>query len=210
MKKLIQEYREKSNIIKQRLCEFKKLQKADEKTVFYELCFCLLTPQSKALNCDAIIQKIKKSDTKIFNDPNALKSYLKGRTRFHNKKALYLSKAFRFFQNGGKLSVKNKLNHTSNKRAREWLVKNIKGLGYKEASHFLRNIGMGKNLSIIDRPILTNLKKYKIIKEVPSSISKKTYLDIEEKMSRFCRRINIPIEELDLLFWSIQIGTVFK
>ena len=69
---------------------------------------------------------------------------------------------------------------------------------------------MGKNLSIIDRHILTNLKKYKIIKEVPSSISKITYLDIEEKMSRFCRRINIPIEELDLLFWSIQTGTVFK
>ncbi|GAJ17855.1 unnamed protein product, partial [marine sediment metagenome] len=26
-------------------------------------------------------------------------------------------------------------------KLREWVVKNFKGLGYKEASHFLRNIG---------------------------------------------------------------------
>jgi len=38
----------------------------------------------------------------------------------------------------------------------EWLVKNLTGLGYKEAGHFLRNIGSGK-IAILDRHILRNL-----------------------------------------------------
>ena len=86
----------------------------------------------------------------------------------------------------------------------------MKGLGYKEASHFLRNIGVGLDLAILDRHIIKNLKRYGVIEEVPKSLTPKKYLEIEEKMKEFARRIDIPMPELDLLFWSMETGEVFK
>ncbi len=90
------------------------------------------------------------------------------------------------------------------------LVRNIKGFGYKEASHFLRNIGMGKDIAILDRHILKNLKRYGAIKKIPSHMSTRQYLDIEDKARRFARKIRIPLDELDLLFWSRETGEIFK
>ncbi len=94
---------------------------------------------------------------------------------------------------------------------REWFVENIKGFGYKEASHFLRNIGLGKDIAILDRHILKNLKKYGVIDKIPSSLgSRRVYLEIEEKMKGFSKKTGIPLEDMDLLFWSLQTGFVFK
>jgi N-glycosylase/DNA lyase len=94
--------------------------------------------------------------------------------------------------------------------AREWLVDNIKGMGYKEASHFLRNIGLGEEFAILDRHILKNLQLLGIIEEVPASLSRKRYFEIEKKMVRFSDRINIPMAHLDLLLWYKETGEVFK
>ena len=90
------------------------------------------------------------------------------------------------------------------------VVANIKGLGYKEASHFLRNIGLGGDLAILDRHILKNLALLGVIDEVPASPSKKMYLEIEKKMIDFSREAKIPMSHLDLLLWYKEAGEVFK
>mgnify|MGYP001596399044 FL=1 len=95
-------------------------------------------------------------------------------------------------------------------KTREWLAENVKGIGYKEASHFLRNIGFGKNLAILDVHILKNLKNHGVIKKIPKSLTKREYLNIENKLREFCKKINIPMDELDLLFWSKETGFIFK
>ena len=84
------------------------------------------------------------------------------------------------------------------------------GLGYKEASHFLRNIGLGEDLAILDRHILKNLVLLGVIDEVPSSLSRKTYLDIERRMTEFSKRLGINMGQLDLLLWYKEAGEVFK
>ena len=58
--------------------------------------------------------------------------------------------------------------------------------------------------------ILKNLKAYGVIKEIPKSLTKKEYLGIENKLRDFCKKINIPMDELDLLLWSKETGFVFK
>ena len=93
---------------------------------------------------------------------------------------------------------------------REWLVKNVSGLGYKEATHFLRNIGRNGGLAILDRHILRNLKRYGAIRSLPTSLSRKHYLSIERRFKTFADRIGIPIDELDLLFWSMETGEIRK
>ena len=120
------------------------------------------------------------------------------------------------------MELKNKLNSgfglmemilnkgVSQKEKRDFIVENIKGIGYKEGSHFLRNIGLGFELSILDRHILKNLKKYKIIEEIPKTLTKSKYFEIENRMQKFSNKINIPMPHLDLLFWYMETGEVFK
>ena len=198
-KELIAFYKEKKSEIKKRLKEFK----GRNKDLFKELCFCLLTPQSRAVNCDMAIKELEKHNLLSRGSAEKIAVILRRFTRFHNKKACFLVNARHIFR-------KSKLDFNNSFKTRAWLVENIKGLGYKEASHFLRNIGCGKNVSILDRHILENLKTLGIIQKIPPTLTKRHYLDMENKMRAFAGKIGIPLEELDLLFWSRQTGFIFK
>ena len=207
IKELLEEYKRKKHAIKKRLKEFRAVLKANDRTLFGELCFCILTPQSKAINCDRAIRELSGEDLLRSGSAVSIRKTLRKLVRFHNNKAAYIVGARRPFSC---LDIKNMVKTHSTFDVREWIVKNIKGLGYKEASHFLRNIGLGKDLAILDRHILKNLKRYGAIEHVPPSISRKTYLAVEGKMREFCNAIEIPLEELDLLFWSQETGVIFK
>ena len=197
IKTLKKEYQKRKTEIKQRLKDFKK-----SKDHFYELCFCLLTPQSKAFKCDACIKVLQEKDFK--NNEFELNNILKKYTRFHNNKSNYL---VRFKDSHAKiLGDLEKIKSPVEKR--DYLVENIKGLGLKEASHFLRNRGY-ENLAILDRHILNHLNGLNLIK-LPKSLSKNKYLEIEKIFQDFSKKISIPMDELDLLFWSLQTGQVFK
>ncbi len=206
----LSQYKKKKRYIKARLRDFDKFHKADNRTLFAELAFCLLTPQSKAVSCDKAVSILKDSDLLFNGSEGSISSRLKGLVRFHNKKSAYLVNARKALKNGKGLVIKDRLENNTNQDSREWLVEKIKGLGYKEASHFLRNIGLGQDIAILDVHILKNLKRLKVIKETPVSMTRNQYLKIEDKMRGFSRRVKIPMEELDLLFWSNQTGFIFK
>ena len=200
LKQLHKNYKNKKQEITQRLQSFKTLSEED---IFYEMCFCILTPQSKAKKADLAIQELKRRDFK--NNQLDPTPFLQKNIRFHNTKAkrlLILQKDYN--------KIKQKLDQIkTTKEKRLFLINNIKGYGFKEASHFLRNTGH-ENLAILDRHILKNLKEHKAIKEVPNTLTPKTYLDIENKFKLFSNRVNIPLDHLDLLFWSLETGEVFK
>lgn len=202
-KELIEEYKRKKTDIKERLKEFKDIGKGSKKNIFPELCFCILTPQSNARHCDKAIQELKNKNLIFTGCAGAIRRILKGKSRFHNKKARYIINARRLFDN-------TFLDHDDTVDMREAIVNKIKGVGYKEASHFLRNIGLGQDIAILDRHILKNLKRYGVISKVPASLTPKVYIDIENKTRKFSRKIGIPMEELDLLFWSKETGEIFK
>lgn len=125
--------------------------------------------------------------------------------RFKNKKAKYIINAMENFDR-----IIEKIRNMPSMEAREYIVKNIKGIGYKEASHFLRNIGLALDLAILDRHILKNLKNLGVIDEIPKSLSPKKYIEIEEKMIEFSKKVSIPVAHLDLLLWCKETGEVFK
>lgn len=193
------------NQIINRLEEFKKVwERGDHEELLSELIFCLLTPQSKAKVCFEAVNNLK---NKKYNFDNTL-SCLRG-VRFKYKKSEYIKRVLVLFKE--KDSLKNLIQSIENDfEKREWLVKNIKGLGLKEASHFLRNIGFGKNLAILDRHILKNLYEIGIIEKIPSSLSKKKYFEIENKMKNFAKKFDIPLEHLDFVLWYKETGEVFK
>ncbi|MCM8804697.1 MAG: N-glycosylase/DNA lyase [Candidatus Omnitrophica bacterium] len=195
--------------IKERLKEFAENRKREDK-IFEELCFCILTPQSKAKNCWHSIESLKKKGLLLSGKEEEIKKELKN-VRFKNKKAKYLIEARNFFLKNGRLAIKSLIDSFNSPfELREYLVKNIKGLGYKEASHFLRNIGFGDNIAILDRHILRNLKRLSVIREIPKSLSKKKYLEIEKRFIEFSKKINIKPSELDLILWAKETGFIFK
>lgn len=195
-----------------RLDEFKDTWiKGGEKDIFAELVFCILTPQSKAKLCDSAVGCLIKKDL-IFQGPaSEIAKELKEYTRFHNNKARYIVDAQKIFTKNKRMSIKGHITSLSDpNEVREWFKSNIKGFGYKEASHFLRNIGMGEELAILDRHILKNLKLLGVIGDVPNSISKTKYYMIEDIMMKFSKKIKIPMAHLDLLLWYMETGEIFK
>ena len=197
---ILTEYSKKKEVIKQRLNEFNVSRKDEE--LFYELCFCILTPQSKAKLCWKAIEDLKINDF-LHKDISPL-TFLIGRTRFQNNKSKYLLEAKSKYND----IIKN-LNNLNPVEMRNWLVANIKGIGLKESGHFLRNIGK-RDLAILDRHILKNLHENNIIDSIPKTLTRKVYFDIEKKFKEFSKKIDIPMDELDLLFWSNEEGSVFK
>jgi len=207
--KLIKLYRKRKQEIESRLREFRKVRNRSEKDVFSELCFCILTPQSSAHTCGCIIKKMQDSRILFSGTPGQIRPYLKN-ARFYKNKTKYLIEARRMFSRNGRISIKNRLDIENIEQTREWLVKNVKGIGYKEASHFLRNIGLGENLAILDIHILRKLKETGVIRDIPKTLTRKKYLEIEKKLRGFSGKIKIPVSHLDLLFWSAETGNIYK
>ncbi|NWG09665.1 MAG: N-glycosylase/DNA lyase [Nitrososphaerales archaeon] len=203
-------YYRKKDKIQKRLSEFKGVLDESDERFFAELAFCLCTPQSKATTCWEVVSSLMRSRLLFEGSEEQIRPFLNA-IRFGYNKARYIVNARSFFTKDGNLRIKERVMSFNDPFSlREWLVNNVLGMGMKEASHFLRNIGLGSNLAILDRHILKNLKKHGVIEEVPKSMTRKAYLDTEKKMRDFSNRIDIPMDELDLLFWSEETGMVFK
>jgi N-glycosylase/DNA lyase len=208
---LVSGYNKIKKDIKSRIAEFRRVSESPDDEIFGELCFCLMTANANALKCDEALRALKDGGHHLASPVGSIRSRIKGRVRFHNKKAEFIVGARKLFKKGRGLDLKSRIAPDDVTATRDWLVDNIKGMGYKEASHFLRNIGLGADIAILDRHILKNLKRHGVIKAIPDSVgSRKVYMEIEDKMRRFSKAVGIPLDELDLLFWSLQTGFIFK
>ncbi len=195
--------------VTQQLTQFLDIWKrADKKEFFIELIFCLLTPQTSALQAHKAVNLLLEKSILFSANAVTLSNHL-NIVRFKNNKAKYIVEAREKYWSGEGL---NKVLYQlkDDFQRRDWLVSNVKGFGMKEASHYLRNIGCFKNLAILDRHILRKLEAYKVIDSYPASLSKKVCISIEEKMIEFSSFLKIPMEYLDYIFWYQQRNFIFK
>jgi N-glycosylase/DNA lyase len=196
---------ERREAIRSRLADFSRVPASQ---YFYELAFCILTPQSSARNAEKVIVTLTRD--RFFETGFDPTSYLRNADhyiRFHNTKAKRL------------LDVRSKFaellpiledSSIAAKEKREIVISKVNGLGMKESSHFLRNIGV-RDLAILDRHIFKHLHRLGVIESIPTSgPTKKQYLEIEERWKKFSRQVQIPMDELDLLFWSMETGEIRK
>ncbi|MGC9310459.1 MAG: N-glycosylase/DNA lyase, partial [Candidatus Aenigmatarchaeota archaeon] len=135
---------EVAKVVGSRIREFEALGKKPSREIFKELCFCLLTANFNAERSIFIQKEI--GDDFLNLPPATLSKRLEELGhRYPNARAKYIAEAREV-----KDVLKTELEKQNNSFcAREWLVQNVKGLGYKESSHFLRNIGH-KDVAIID------------------------------------------------------------
>lgn len=201
---LLDAYGRKQTSIRERLQQFRAV-RAEE--YFYELVYCFMTPQSSAVNAAKAQQTLMAFDFQHADvDPEPLLHQKDYYIRFHKTKAKLLTE-----MKGNYPDIFRVITAPLGAiQKREWLVKNVKGIGFKEATHFLRNVGLNEGLAILDRHILKNLKKHGVIRSIPKTLTKKNYLAIEGRFQEFCGEIGINIDELDLLFWSNEAGEILK
>jgi N-glycosylase/DNA lyase len=197
-------YAERRNAIQMRLRDFSQVQ---PEGYFYELLFCILTPQSQAKNAEQVIQKLQYDHFLEMGFDPVL--YLREKShyiRFHNVKSKRLLYIREIYPKLHPLLLHNRENVTE---LRQQVMDMIPGLGLKESSHFLRNVGI-RGLVILDRHILKHLKTLKIIGSIPKTLTPKRYSLIEKKWLKYSQEVGIPIDELDLLFWSMETGEIRK
>lgn len=210
MLSLLDSYSHKKGLISKRIREFREVFDENDERIFAELSFCICTPQSKALASWEAISNLVKTRL-LFEGTSVDIAPLLKSVRFPNNKARYIVGARKLFTECGYLDIKNRLNSFKEPlKLREWLVENVVGIGMKEASHFLRNIGLGKDLAILDRHVIRNLEELEVIQAVPKNLSEREYLAMESCMKTFSQGLGIEMDELDLLFWSKETGFIFK
>ena len=192
------------NRIESRLNDFRKAGKEGNKRWFSELCFCLLTANAKAKTALAVEKDIGYDGYTTLAEKELVKCLLRNKHRFHNTKAARIVEARQH------LDIKNKVAaHSTEQDARAWLIENVKGLGYKESSHFLRNVGY-TSLAILDRHILNLMHEHGFLEKIPKPATKKNYLGIEEKFRKIAEQLGMNLAELDLYMWHMKTGEVLK
>jgi N-glycosylase/DNA lyase len=192
--------------IGERLEEFKLLGTLGEDEWFSELCFCLLTANTSALK--GIEVQTRMGDGFAILPKKELAAALrKFGYRFFNKRAEYIVEA-RKHAKGLKSRIR-KLAKKDTRKAREWLVENVKGMGYKEASHFLRNVGY-TDVAILDRHILRIMHENALIPELPKTLNRVQYLTYENLLRLIAFRFKLSLAALDLYLWHMKTGKVLK
>jgi N-glycosylase/DNA lyase len=203
--------------------------KKTEEEIFYDLCFAIMAPQTKFANNIKVIQRLKELDFYYFGEAyegycgiTQIEEILKP-VRFYKNKTKYLLEAKKKFPEI--LQAISSLDTWDNKQSihvvdiykiREWLVDNVKGLGYKASSHFLRNMG-DTELSILDTHIVKFLNENigreglcgvihqgdwgKIIK------TRKGYLLAERVFQKIAGENNMVSAYLDAYLWKSYSGT---
>jgi len=191
--------------------ELREVNKNDDERLFEELCFCIFTANTSAEMGLKAVDAVR--DLLSNGKAEEMTKKLEGIYRFNNLRPSYIIHTREYLKNEIDFKLKDKIESMKNNldELRNFFAFNpgIKGLSYKEASHFLRNIGFN-GYAILDKHILNSLIEFNVIDNIKMPLPAKQYPEIEKKMKLFSNEIEIPMDELDLLLWSRRNGRILK
>lgn len=209
---LIQSYLPKQAAIQARLAEFALIkEQADDLRLFEELAYCIFTAGASARMGLNSIERVR--PLLSLGNCQQLSLALVGAHRYPNARARYIFETRKYFQHEFNFCLRAQLDSFGDDHdaRRDFFArnKNVKGIGYKEASHYLRNIGY-RGYAILDKHILRSLCEAGLISSPDPPTTKKKYLALEEIMRKFAEQLTIDFDELDLLLWSNKTGEILK
>ena len=197
--------------IRKRLSEFEAVwNRGTNEDLWEEMVFCFFTGGCSAKMGFRSINAVR--NLLANGEQPELARALTGVHRYPNARSRYIVASRDFLHEHCEMNLRGKLtSFDCHFERRDWLVKEkgIKGLGYKEASHFLRNIGF-KGYAILDKHVLNCLAELRIIDEPKPPNTRSTYLRVEEKLKRLTQTLKIDFDEMDLVLWSMKTGEILK
>jgi N-glycosylase/DNA lyase len=209
---LQQSYGAKRAAIRARLAEFAAIQQSrDDTRLFEELCYCIFTAGASARMGLNSIDRVRRH--LLSGGQRRLENLLVGAHRYPRARSGYIVHTRNYLKNDCGLRLSEKLESfgADAETRRDFFARNsgVKGIGYKEASHYLRNIGYC-GYAILDKHILNTLHEVGLIDSPKPPTTKKKYLAVEQQMRNFAAELRINFDELDLLLWSNKTGEILK
>jgi len=213
VERVVATHRARRKEIRSRLSEFDEVWlKGSDARLWEELAFCIFTAGASArmgLNSVDAVRSLL-----LEGEPEEMTQALKraGAHRFPVARPRYIVTTRSYLRSNFGMRLRKRLRGFSDPvERRDWLAqeKQIKGLGYKEASYFLRNIGV-KGHAILDKHVMRCLTEVGVVQSSKPPSTRRHYLDVEQKFLKFAKDIKINCDELDLVLWSIKTGEILK
>ena len=206
-------YHARRKEIRLRLSEFDSVwQSGSDTRLWEEMVYCIFTAGSSATMGATAVNAVrpllsKGSRTAITRALKKPPAY-----RFHNVRAEHIVCTRDYLRKTVSMRLRDRLMELQDPHERrDWLARTpgIKGLGYKEASHFLRNVGF-KGYGILDKHIVRCLSELGVIDSPKPPTTRNRYLEAEQRLKSFAGDVGINFDELDLALWSMRTGKVLK
>ena len=213
VERVIATHRARRKEINQRLAEFDRIWRhGSDAQLWEELAFCIFTAGASARMGLLSVAAIR--NLLLDGEPEEMTKALKaaGAHRFPVARPKYIVTTRNYFRASFGMALRKRLRSFSDPyERRDWLAqeRQVKGLGYKEASHFLRNIGV-KGHAILDKHVMRCLTEVGVIESSKPPSTRKKYLEVEQELLQFSKDIKINCDELDLVLWSMKTGEVLK
>jgi N-glycosylase/DNA lyase len=186
-----------------------------ESQMWQQMCFCLLSPVTRFEAVRACMQRLEAHRVlnRLAENPRSVRSEEIRRLlsaqdqpcRFPGQKADRLLQAgYFFYEKAPAPGVRGFLRgFPKSLDARKALVDKVPGLGMKEASHFLRNVGHGANLAVLDIHVRRFLAEMRLVGEsIAFSNSRVSYLKMERTLLSLAFNSGLEIGALDLAIWG--------
>jgi N-glycosylase/DNA lyase len=197
--------------IRERLAEFHEIwEEGSDARLWEELVYCIFTAGASARMGLRSVEAVRPL---LFEGGHEeLRGALTGRHRYPSSRSGYVVATREHLMTDCGLRLRARLESFGDPLARrDWLAreKGIKGLGYKEASHFLRNVGL-KGYAILDKHILRCLAEVGVIESPQPPTTRARYLETERRLRQFAGDLRIDFDEMDLVLWSLKTGEILK
>ncbi|MFB6200040.1 MAG: N-glycosylase [Candidatus Nanohaloarchaea archaeon] len=216
-KQIKKQYREQQEVVEDRLKSFRQLRNSSDRRKFQELVFVILTSQTSAKQAWKAAEKL--NELKLLKDGSkkeigqVLENF---EIQYEQKKASYIVENRQLLSQPTlekpekELKLEQRIKTDDLESTRSWLAENMKGIGMKGASHFLRNIGYGNSFAIVSNHIITVLHELKLREKPDPPQNREEYLEVEETVQTLAEQLSIDVKALDLVLWSMKTGEVFK
>ena len=213
VERVVATHRARRKEIRKRLGEFDEVwRKGSDARLWEELVYCIFTAGASArmgLDSVAAVRPLL-----LEGEAKAMTKALKaaGAHRFPVARPQYIVVTRDYFRAHCGMALRKHLRSFRDPfERRDWLAqeKQVKGLGYKEASHFLRNVGV-KGHAILDKHVMRCLAEVGVVDSANPPQTRKKYLEVEQELIRFAKDIRVDFDELDLVLWSMKTGEILK
>jgi N-glycosylase/DNA lyase len=211
LEKIRAAHSERRREIRARLAEFEEVRRtATDERLWEELVFCIFTAGASARMGLGSIEAVRHLLGRGTHEE--LASALQSKHRYPNSRSGYIVVTREYLEADCQLRLRERLeNFVDPFERRDWLARTreIKGLGYKESSHFLRNVGY-RGYAILDKHILRCLAEVGVLDTPRPPATRARYLSTEERLRRFADNLGVDFDELDLVLWSMKTGEILK
>jgi N-glycosylase/DNA lyase len=202
---------ERRREIRARLAEFEAVRRtATDERLWEELVFCIFTAGASARMGLGSIEAVR--HLLACGTHEELAAALQSKHRYPNSRSGYIVVTRSYLESDCRMRLRERLeNFEDPTERRDWLARTreIKGLGYKESSHFLRNVGY-RGYAILDKHILRCLSEVGVLDSPQPPSTRARYLSTEERLRRFADDLGVDFDELDLVLWSMKTGEILK